>query len=59
MRSASLWRLSAVVAVGALAVAGCGSRGGSSGGSASSNTTVEIGVDAPLTGPLAALGLGI
>jgi branched-chain amino acid transport system substrate-binding protein len=45
--------------VGALAVAGCGSRGGSSGGSASSNTTVEIGVDAPLTGALAALGLGI
>jgi len=41
-----------------VAVAGCGSRGGSS-GNASSNTTVEIGVDAPLTGSLAALGVGI
>lgn len=63
MRSASLYRLSAVVAVGALALAGCGSRGGttSSGSStgSSSNTVVEIGVDAPLTGSLAALGLGI
>jgi branched-chain amino acid transport system substrate-binding protein len=60
MRSASLWRLSAVVAVGGLALAGCGNRGSSgSGGTASSGTTVEIGVDAPMTGPLAALGLGI
>src|SRR5215472_4047841 len=60
MRSASLFRMSAVVAVGALALAGCGSRGGSSSsGSSSGSTTVEIGVDAPLTGPLAALGVGI
>ena len=64
MRSTSLYKMSAVIAVGALTLAGCGSRGGSpsSGGSAGGNsggTTVEIGVDAPLTGSLAALGLGI
>jgi branched-chain amino acid transport system substrate-binding protein len=62
MRSASLYRLSAVVAVGALALAGCGSRGGgttSGSSTGSGGTVVEIGVDAPLTGSLAALGLGI
>jgi branched-chain amino acid transport system substrate-binding protein len=63
MRSASLYRLSAVVVVGALALAGCGSRGGGTSSSSSSGgsggTVVEIGVDAPLTGSLAALGLGI
>jgi branched-chain amino acid transport system substrate-binding protein len=62
MRSASLYKMSAVIAVGALALAGCGSRGGASSSSStgsSSNTVVEIGVDAPLTGSLAALGLGI
>lgn len=63
MRSTSLYKMSAVIAVGALALAGCGSRGGgSSSGSTSGGsggTTVEIGVDAPLTGSLAALGLGI
>jgi branched-chain amino acid transport system substrate-binding protein len=60
MRSTSLYKMSAVIAVGALALAGCGSRGGTpSGGSSSASTVVEIGVDAPLTGSLAALGLGI
>ena len=60
MRSASLYKVSAVIAVGALTLAGCGSRGGSSNGNnSSSSSTVEIGVDAPLTGDLAALGLGI
>jgi branched-chain amino acid transport system substrate-binding protein len=63
MRTASLYKLSAVVAVGALALAGCGSRGGStssgSTGGGGGGTVVEIGVDAPLTGGLAALGLGI
>src|SRR5882757_1141228 len=60
MRSTSLYKVSAVIAVGALALAGCGSRGGStSSGSTGTNTVVEIGVDAPLTGSLAALGLGI
>lgn len=63
MRSTSLYKMSAVIAVGALALAGCGSRGGSSSSGSTSGgsggTTVEIGVDAPLTGSLAALGLGI
>lgn len=59
MRSASLYKVSAVIAVGALTLAGCGSRGGSSSGNSNANTTVTIGVDAPLTGSLAALGLGI
>lgn len=57
MRGSSLYKVSAVAAVGALVLAGCGSRGG--GSSSSSGTVVEIGVDAPLTGGLAALGLGI
>jgi branched-chain amino acid transport system substrate-binding protein len=63
MRSNSLYKVSGVIAVGALTLAGCGSRGGgttsgstNAGGTA---TVVEIGVDAPLTGSLAALGLGI
>lgn len=64
MRSTSLYKMSAVIAVGALTLAGCGSRGGSpssgsSTGGSSGGTVVEIGVDAPLTGSLAALGLGI
>ncbi len=63
MRSTSLYKMSAVIAVGALTLAGCGSRGGSSSSGStaggSGGTTVEIGVDAPLTGSLAALGLGI
>jgi branched-chain amino acid transport system substrate-binding protein len=63
MRSTSLYKVGAVVAAGALTLAGCGSRGGtttstnSAGGG--SGTVVTIGVDAPLTGSLAALGLGI
>ena len=56
-----------VVAVGAsllvasLALAGCGTRGdsGSDSSSAAGNKTVKIGVIAPLSGDLAALGLGI
>ena len=62
MRSSAFIKMGAVVAVGALTLAGCGSRGGSSSTSttgSSSNTVVEIGVDAPLTASLAALGLGI
>src|SRR6478736_47484 len=56
-----------VVAVGAsllvasLALAGCGTRGdsGSDSSSAAGNKTAKIGVIAPLSGDLAALGLGI
>ncbi|AUG76604.1 branched-chain amino acid ABC transporter substrate-binding protein [Kitasatospora sp. MMS16-BH015] len=51
-----------IAVIGALSLTACGSRGGSktSGGdSAGGTTTVTIGVDAPLTGDLSALGLGI
>nr|WP_156699634.1 branched-chain amino acid ABC transporter substrate-binding protein [Streptomyces sp. Z38] len=49
------------MAAGALTLTACGSRDDNGGGSDSGNgdTTVVIGVDAPLTGDLSALGLGI
>jgi len=50
-------RVGAVGVILVLAAAGC-SRS-SSGGSSSAKKTVKIGVIAPLTGPLSALGLGI
>ncbi|MFJ6214032.1 branched-chain amino acid ABC transporter substrate-binding protein [Streptomyces sp. NPDC092296] len=61
MRQRSLLVLSAAVTAGALALSACGSRGESksAGGKASGDTTVYIGVDAPLSGDLSALGLGI
>lgn len=49
--------------IGALSLSACGSRGekksGDGGNADSGSTTVVIGVDAPLTGDLSALGLGI
>jgi branched-chain amino acid transport system substrate-binding protein len=45
--------------MGALTLTACGSRAGSTGNNSSNTTTVTIGVDAPLTGSLSALGLGI
>jgi len=46
--------------VGVLAVAGCGSNKSSGGGTGGGgNKTVVIGMSAPLTGPLSALGLGM
>ncbi|MEU8435384.1 branched-chain amino acid ABC transporter substrate-binding protein [Streptomyces sp. NPDC029216] len=60
MRSRQLIAVTAALAAGALTLTACGSRndnGGSAGGDG--NTTVVIGVDAPLTGDLSALGLGI
>jgi branched-chain amino acid transport system substrate-binding protein len=48
-----------IAVVGALTLSACGSRGGKSGDTAAGGDTVTIGVDAPLTGPLSALGLGI
>ncbi|MEU9334773.1 branched-chain amino acid ABC transporter substrate-binding protein [Streptomyces sp. NPDC048290] len=59
MRQRSLIAITAALAAGALTLTACGSRdeGGSS--SDSGGTTVVIGVDAPLTGDLSALGLGI
>jgi branched-chain amino acid transport system substrate-binding protein len=62
VRHRSLLVLSAAVTASALTLSACGSRGEhKSGGdsSAGSGTTVVIGVDAPLSGDLSALGLGI
>ncbi|MFF2654401.1 branched-chain amino acid ABC transporter substrate-binding protein [Streptomyces sp. NPDC058045] len=60
MRQRSLIAITAALTAGALTLTACGSRGdkkddGGSGG----GTTVVIGVDAPLTGDLSALGVGI
>ncbi|NGN64707.1 branched-chain amino acid ABC transporter substrate-binding protein [Streptomyces sp. A7024] len=59
MRHRSLLILTTGVTVGALTLSACGSRdeGDKSGGD--ETTTVTIGLDAPLTGDLSALGLGI
>ncbi len=60
MRQRSLIAITAALAAGALTLTACGSRDDDGGGSDSgSGTTVVIGVDAPLTGDLSALGLGI
>lgn len=60
MRHRSLLILTTVLTTGALTLTACGSRDDDSKGSGSGDTqTVVIGVDAPLTGDLSALGLGI
>ncbi|MER8043388.1 branched-chain amino acid ABC transporter substrate-binding protein [Streptomyces sp. NPDC094032] len=62
MRHRSLLILTSVLTTGALTLTACGSRdeGGKGGGDdAGGTTTVVIGVDAPLTGSLSALGQGI
>lgn len=60
MRHRSLLMLTSVLATGALTLTACGSRNNDSkSGDNSSNTTVTIGVDAPLTGQNSATGLGI
>lgn len=61
MRQRSLIAITAALAAGALTLTACGSRDDNGGGSDSDNggTKVVIGVDAPLTGDLSALGLGI
>jgi branched-chain amino acid transport system substrate-binding protein len=61
VRQRSLIAITAALAAGALTLTACGSRD-DDGGSDSGNgggTTITIGVDAPLTGDLSALGLGI
>lgn len=61
MRHRSLLILTAVLTTGALTLTACGSRddsNNSSGGDGGTQTVV-IGLDAPLTGDLSALGLGI
>ncbi|MCF6521549.1 branched-chain amino acid ABC transporter substrate-binding protein [Streptomyces sp. JJ36] len=59
MRQRSLLILTTGVTVGALALSACGSRDDDNGGGDSGKTTVVIGLDAPLTGDLSALGKGI
>ncbi|MFF1412194.1 branched-chain amino acid ABC transporter substrate-binding protein [Streptomyces sp. NPDC058289] len=59
MRQRSLIAVTAALAAGALTLTACGSRGDKANDAASGDTTVIIGVDAPLTGDLSALGLGI
>ncbi|GAA2477558.1 branched-chain amino acid ABC transporter substrate-binding protein [Streptomyces thermolineatus] len=60
MRHRSLLVLTSILTTGALTLTACGSRDDSAGGdSEGGGTTVVIGVDAPLTGDLSALGQGI
>ncbi|MFJ9540714.1 branched-chain amino acid ABC transporter substrate-binding protein [Streptomyces sp. NPDC101225] len=60
MRQRSLIAITAALAAGALTLTACGSRdSGDKGNSGSGGTTVTIGIDAPLTGDLSALGQGI
>ncbi|CAM5231283.1 amino acid/amide ABC transporter substrate-binding protein, HAAT family [Streptomyces sp. MnatMP-M77] len=60
MRHRSLLTLTAMLTTGALTLTACGSRDDSKGsGGDGGNQTVVIGLDAPLTGDLSALGLGI
>ncbi|MFI9105145.1 branched-chain amino acid ABC transporter substrate-binding protein [Streptomyces fildesensis] len=60
MRHRSLLLLTSVLTTGALTLTACGSRSDDSKkGDDGANTTVVIGVDAPLTGDLSALGQGI
>ncbi|MFD9307280.1 branched-chain amino acid ABC transporter substrate-binding protein [Streptomyces sp. NPDC060048] len=60
MRQRSLIAVTAALAAGALTLTACGSRDDKAGGTGDGgDTTVVIGVDAPLTGDLSALGLGI
>jgi len=58
VRQRSLLILTTAVTAGALTLSACGSRD-DSGNSGEGGTTVVIGVDAPLTGKLSALGQGI
>ncbi|MEV7339748.1 branched-chain amino acid ABC transporter substrate-binding protein [Streptomyces sp. NPDC093544] len=59
MRQRSFIAITAALAAGALTLTACGSRDDEGSSSDDSGTTVTIGIDAPLTGDLSALGLGI
>ncbi|MCX4822355.1 branched-chain amino acid ABC transporter substrate-binding protein [Streptomyces sp. NBC_01142] len=59
MRHRSLLILTSVLTTGALTLTACGSRDDDNKNSDGGNTTVVIGVDAPLTGANSAIGLGI
>lgn len=58
MRHRSLLLITTALATGALTLTACGTRGDNKSGDGS-KTTVVIGLDAPTTGELSALGLGI
>lgn len=59
MRHRSLLILTTVLTTGALTLTACGSRDDGNNSSSGDTQTVVIGVDAPITGDLSALGLGI
>ncbi|GAA1365233.1 branched-chain amino acid ABC transporter substrate-binding protein [Streptomyces beijiangensis] len=59
MRNRSLLILTTAITTGALTLTACGSRDDNKKSSSDGNITVVIGVDAPLTGSLSALGQGI
>ena len=59
MRQRSIIAITAALAAGSLTLTACGSRDDDGGSSNGDKTTVVIGVDAPTTGDLSALGLGI
>ncbi|MDG4857730.1 branched-chain amino acid ABC transporter substrate-binding protein [Streptomyces sp. T-3] len=59
MRHRSLLILTTAITAGAMTLTACGSRDDDGGDGDKGKTTVTIGVDAPLTGSLSALGLGI
>jgi branched-chain amino acid transport system substrate-binding protein len=60
VRHRYVYRAAIPAIVGIIAVAGCGSNKSSGGGSGGGGShTVVIGMSAPLTGPLSALGLGM
>lgn len=59
MRQRSILAITAALAAGSLTLTACGSRDDDGASGSGDKTTVVIGVDAPLTGDLSALGLGI
>lgn len=59
MRQRSLIMLTTAVTTGALVLTACGSRDDSNGGDKGGERVVQIGLDAPLTGNLSAIGIGI
>lgn len=59
MRQRSIIAITAVLAAGSLTLTACGSRDEGGNSSNGDKTTVVIGLDAPLTGDLSALGLGM
>ncbi|MFF0158460.1 branched-chain amino acid ABC transporter substrate-binding protein [Streptomyces sp. NPDC005263] len=59
MRQRSIIAITAALAAGSLTLTACGSRDDDGKSGSGDKTTVVIGVDAPTTGDLSALGLGI